>query len=63
MSMHILSIHIWRANWGPRDTALQPGGGAVRPTGPGSMPPPRRFYGSVEIGMIRTVKAFDPERL
>jgi hypothetical protein len=37
------------------------GAGPVPPTAPGSAPnqQPRRFYGSVEIDMVRPVKAFD----
>jgi hypothetical protein len=49
---------------GPRIAGEEPESGddappATIPSGPSSKPPPRRFYGSVEIDMIRPVKAFD----
>ena len=35
------------------------GSAGTTPPGPGPKPQPRRFYGSVEIDMVRPVKAFD----
>jgi hypothetical protein len=45
--------------WGPRP--LEDGAGPVPPFAPGptSNQQPRRFFGSVEIDMVRPVKAFD----
>jgi predicted AAA+ superfamily ATPase len=35
------------------------GGGVARPTSPPPEPKPSRFYGSVEIDMVRPIKSFD----
>ena len=43
----------------PPGPAPQPGGPGPVVTGPAAPGKPRRFYGSVEIDMVRPVKSFD----